>query len=104
MGLDTMKTARNMLEEEGLRVNAELFAPPGYRQNKKWGQFIQQDDVTFYPVARQGGERDSNDDAIIARARKLARSSRIACIVLLMADADFMKWLKKWQAWESVCW
>ena len=91
MGLAAIESAMSMLESEGLSVNAELFAAPGYRQNSKWNQFIQQATVTFRPVARQGGVRDSNDDAIIARTRKLARSPKVTCVALLVSDADFVE-------------
>ncbi|CAJ1394062.1 unnamed protein product [Effrenium voratum] len=90
VALGLMTNAIGMLQSEGLKVEAELFAPPENSSNKKWARFIKEYDVNFWPVTRRGGERDCNDDAIIARARKLARSSRVSCIALLVYDSDFV--------------
>ena len=90
IGLDGMTTAIGMLQSEGLTVEAELFAAPQNSSNKHWARFIEDNNVMFWPVTRRGGERDCNDDAIMARARKLARSSRITRIALLIYDSDFV--------------
>ena len=71
-------------------VHTTIFAAPGFARNKNWQRLFQETNVSFHPVPRSSMRRDeANDDAIIARVRKMCNSKTVNCIALLVSDKGY---------------
>ena len=49
-GIDDIKEAIQLLQNEGEVVHTQVFAPPGRSQNKRWARFMKKPGVSFEPA------------------------------------------------------
>ncbi|CAE7290541.1 unnamed protein product, partial [Symbiodinium microadriaticum] len=88
--IDEIRAGIALLKLEKEVVHTTVFAAPGFARNKKWQRFFRETKVSFRPVRRSSILRDeANDDAIIARVRKMCNSKAAVCIALLVSDKDY---------------
>ena len=90
LAIPCIQDAIALLQQEGWRVRAAIFANPRRIQNKKWRALMKEYNIGFRPVERQSGFSDSNDQAINSELRKLTALSGSTCLgQLVNGDSDF---------------
>ncbi|CAE7762281.1 unnamed protein product [Symbiodinium sp. CCMP2456] len=94
--IDEIRAGIDLLKLEKEVVRTTVFAAPGFARNKKWQRLFRETNVSFHPVPRSSMHRDeANDDAIIARVRKMCNSKAVVCIALLVSDKDYAGVMQK---------
>ena len=95
---EQIKNALNLLQNQGCKVKATLFAEPRRVENTKWRQFMKKESIVFQPVKRSKDVlSEANDEAIYRALLSISTRDPLASVALVTSDADFIDVLEQLQ-------